>query len=435
MRGHRDERSETKFPRTGFSRREFRWRMLPMGTLALSVTMAMLAVSAAACEGGGGPGTSPTKEEKENCNPGAEKLMMLCSGRSVNNATGKETVEQSDLFLGGPGPGLRVMRTYNSLAAAEASESGAWGFGWSGPYSAHLVVSGEKATVFQDNGSAVVFYKSGSGYIQGGWVEARLAKEGTGYLYTLPNQTKLEFNSEGRLTKETERNGNSNTMTYNGTHQLETVTDGDSRTLTFKYNGEGLVTSVTDPMEHVIEYTYSSKNLASVKIEGKVRWEFGYESHLLTKITDGRSHVTTNKYEATTHRVSEQTIGGHTRKWKYNAVPSTETTITEPNESETVETYNAASEPTKVTRAKGTAIETKTEYEYNSETFVLTKLIDPNKHETTYGYDSENNKTSEKDPNADETKWEYDKKHNIVKETTPEGETTTIKRNEHGEAE
>ncbi len=385
----------------------------------------------------GPPSTPPaTEQEGAGSNSGATDLSKEECGKAVDCATGNETEQQVDDSIGGRGPHLKVARSYNALAAAKASESGPWGFGWTGPYSARLELNSEleMATVHQENGSAVVFYKSGSEYTQGTWVEARLVKEGTSYIYTLPDQTKLEFNSEGRLTKETERNGNSNTMTYNGSHQLETVTDSDSRTLKFKYNGEGLVESVTDPMGHVIKYTYSSKNLASVTIEGKVRWEFEYESHLLTKIKDGRGHSITNKYDAS-HRAIEQEVAGHLRKWKYNGTPNTETTITEPNGSETVEIFNVAGEPTKVTQAKGTAIETTTEYEYNSETYNLTKLIDPNKHATLYGYDSEDNKTSEKDPNGDETKWEYDKKHNIVKETTPEGETTKITRTEHGEPE
>ena len=63
------------------------------------------------------------------------------------------------------------------------------------------------------------------------------------------------------------------------------------------------------------------------------------------------------------------------------------------------------------------------------------KMIDGNKHEWKYGYDSEGNKTSEKDPNGDERKWKYDKKHDIETETTPEGEKTTIKLNATGEPE
>jgi RHS repeat-associated protein len=370
-------------------------------------------------------------------NPASPKIPKCKCGESVDGATGNETKQQTDISIGGRGPGLRIVRSYNGLAAAEAKEAGPWGFGWTGSYDASLEINSEKgtATVHQDNGSSVTFFKSGEAYTPAGWTEAKLVKEGTNYIYTLPSQLKLEFNSLGRLTKETERNGNANTFTYNGSNQLEKVTDGDSRTLTFKYNGEGLVESVTDPMGHVVSYTYSSKQLASVTIEGKVRWEFEYESpHLLKKITDGRKHAVTIEYDGN-HRVIKEVKAGHERKWKYGSTPGTETTLTEPNSSETVETFNAAGEPTKIVRAKGTSVETTTEYEYNAISYNLTKLIDPDKHETTYGYDSEGNKITETDPNKDERKWTYGKKHDVETETTPEGEKTTIKLNGNGDPE
>ncbi len=376
--------------------------------------------------------TAPTAAEQYGFgpNPGAPKVGKVMCGIAVDCATGNEAEQQTDLAIGGRGPGLRVVRSYNALLAAGATEAGPWGFGWTGSYDASLVVSGGTAIVHQDNGSVVVFYKSGSEYTQGGWNEGRLIQEGTGYIYTLPDQTELEFNSEGRLTKETERRGNSNTFTYNTSKQLEKVTDGAGRTLIFKYNGTGQVESVTDPMKHVISYTYTSENLATVTIEGKIRWEFEYgSSHLLKKITNGRKNSTTIEYEATTNRVKAQTLAKHERKWTYGSSPGTETTLTEPNASETFETFNRAGEPTKVTLAKGAGIETTTKYEYNTTTYNVTKLTDPNGHETTYGYDGEGNLTSEVDPNKDEATWGYDKKHNVIGETTPEGETTTIKLN------
>jgi RHS repeat-associated protein len=386
---------------------------------------------------GSGPPSAPVEEEKlGGGNPGAPKIEEPCAGKPVSCATGNETEAQTDVSIGGRGPGLRVVRTYNALAAAKATEAGAWGFGWSGPYSAHLELNSElgTATVHQDNGSAAMFYNSGETYTQGGWTEARLVKEGTNYVYTLPDQSKLEFNSEGKLVKETERDANSNTLTYKE-GKLEKVTDGASRTLTFKYNAEGLVESVTDPRKHVVSYTYSAKNLASVTIEGKIRWEFEYESrHLLKKVTDGRKHPTTIEYDAS-HRVIKEVQAGHERKWKYGSTPGTETTLTEPNGSETIETFNTAGEPTKIVRAKGTSVETTTEDEYDATTYNRTNLIDPNKHQTKYGYDSEGNKTSETDPNNDERKWTYDKKHDVETETTPEGEKTTIKLNSKGDAE
>jgi RHS repeat-associated protein len=403
-----------------------------VGALVLLLALGVLAAVAVACEGTGGPPSSPPSSETVVSNPGEPGVKACYLGKSVDCASGNETEQQTDISIGGRGPGLHIVRSYNGLSAAEAKEAGPWGYGWTGSYDATIEVGTETVTVHQDNGSAVTFYKSGTEYTQGGWVQARLVKSGSNYIYTLPNQTKLEFNSEDRLVKETERNGNSNTLTYKE-GKLEKVADGASRLLTFKYNGEGLVESVKDPMGHVVSYTYLSNQLASVTIEGKERWKFEYESpHLLKKLTDGRSHATTIKYEATTHRVTEEEVGGHVRKWSYG---TKETTITEPNSSETVEVFNAAGEPTKITHAKGAGAETTTEYEYSGETFNLTKLLDGNKHEWKYGYDTEDNRTSETDPAKDEKKWTYDKKHDVETETTPEGEKTTYKLNSSGNPE
>lgn len=393
----------------------------------LVLAFGVLAMSAVACEGKEGPPTEPTKEERY-CDRSSLTLEYECVGDPVNNGTGDETLEQTDLSIGGRGPGLRIVRAYDAFNAAVASEVGPWGYGWRGPYDTSLKVSGEKVLIHEEGGSTIEFFKSGSGYTEGGWDQARLEKSGSDYVYTLPEQSKLEFNSEGELVKETERDGNSNTLSYNGSKELEKVKDSDERLLTFKYTGAGLVESVTDPMSHVIKYAYLSGNLLSVTIEGKERWKFEYESpHLLTKITDGRGNSTAIKYEASTHKVTEETAGGHKRKWEYKGA---ETKLIEPNGSETLETFNTAGEPTKITRAKGVAgVETTTEYEYEATTYARTKLVDPNKHETIYKYEAEGNKISEKDPNGDEWKWEYDTKHNVTKETSPEGETTTIKRN------
>lgn len=414
-----------------------RLRPLLASLLVVLAALAALAVAAIACEGGGPPPAPVEEEGFGGGNPG-DKIEEPCAGKPVSCATGNEVEQQTDIAIGGRGPGLRVVRTYNALAAAKAKAAGPWGFGWSGVYGASLELNSElgTATVRQDNGSVIVFYKSGETYTQGSWVEARLTKSGENYVYTLPDQSKLEFNGSGQLKKETDRNGNSITLAYNAKSKLETATDDDKRALTFKYNGEGQVESVTDPLKHVVEYKYSAGDLTSVTIEKKVRWEFEYKAHLLTKLTDGRKNSVTNEYDGSNRVIKQVDALKRERKFKYGATPGTETTLTEPNGSETFEKFNAAGEATKITRAKGVAgVEATTEYEYDATTFNRTKMIDPNKHETKYGYDSEGNKTSETDPNKDERKWTYDKKHDVETETTPEGEKTTIKLNGNGNPE
>jgi RHS repeat-associated protein len=386
-------------------------------------------------------------EEYGETSEGQPHRPKCLTGKPVNCATGNQVETQTDLSVGGRGLGLNMTRTYNSRMASKQAEHGPFGFGWTGPYSAHLVLGTEgmnRSTVFptvhQNNGSDVVFEGSvleSKFYAINPLTQATLVAESGTYIYTLPDQTKLDFNTAGRLTSETDRDGNTTTMNYNAEGRLESVRDPSGRKLTFSYNSEGEVTSVNDPMGHTVKYTYESGNLKSVTQPGEssLRWQFKYNaSHEMTSETDGRSNTTTTEY--TSGRVTSQTDPlKRVRKWKYTTTGSgTETIITEPNGSETVEAFNKAGAVTSVTHAAGTSIAATTTYEYNG-SGELIGVTDPNKHKTEYGYDSAGDRTSEKDADGDETKWTYNSTHDIETMTTPDGETTTIKREAHGNPE
>ena len=385
---------------------------------------------------------STTPEEEYGSNNEAEPNKQKClSGYPVNCATGNQTETQTDLSVGGRGPGLHLTRTYNSQLAAHESSPGPFGYGWTGPYSAHLEVNEEpqEATVCQSNGSTARFLRSGGKWVPAvPLIQATLVKEGSNYVYTLPNQTSLHFNSSGQLTSETDRNGNSIMMSYNAKNQLESVTDGNSRKLTFAYNGEGLVESAKDPMGHTVKYTYEGGNLASVTEPGetKANWKFKYDSsHEMTEETDGLNNTVKTEYDGS-HRVISQTDAlSRKRSWEYASTEAdTETTITEPNGSTTVEAFNVAGEPTSITRASGTPIAQTTKNEYDS-SYDLAATTDPNGHTVRYAYDPEGNRTAETDALGNVTEWAYNSTHDVISVTTPNGETTTIKRNSHGDAE
>lgn len=371
-------------------------------------------------------------------NPGAPNVRASFEGEVINLATGNLVESQTDLSVGGRGPALEFTRTYNSQLAYKQSEAGTLSYGWTGTYSAHLTIDekAETATVHQDNGSAVVFYLVESKYVPGSWVQATLAKKETNYLYTLPSQLVLEFNSSGQLTKETDRHGNALTLTYKE-GKLETVKDGAERKLTFAYNAGGQIESVKDPMGHTVKYTYESSKLATVTLPTPetARWKFGYNaSHELTTQIDGRGNTTTTEYDGS-HRVSWQKDPlERKRTLEYGESGGVkETTVTEPNTAKTVEKFNEAGEPTSTTEASGTALAATTTAEYKK--LALTALTDPNKHTTKYGYDGEGNLTSEIDANNNEYSWTYNTTHDVKTATTPKGETTTYVRNSAGDPE
>jgi RHS repeat-associated protein len=380
-------------------------------------------------------------EEQLGASNGGEPNRTNCLlGHPVNCATGNETQTQTDLAVGGRGPTFALSLTYNSQAAVKESTPGPFGFGWTGSYSAHLELKSEgtEATIYQDNGSTVTFVHTGgsSWTASSGLVQATLSGEGSGYVYTLPDQIKLHFNSSGQLTSEEDRNGNTLTMAYES-GRLASITDGASRKITLTYNSEGRVESAKDPMGHTVKYTYESGNLASVTLPGetKANWQYKYNTeHELTSEADGREHTTTTEYNGA-HQVIAQTDPlSRKRTWAYTATETgSETTITEPNGSKTVEQFNEYGSPTSITHASGTSYAATTTDEYNGADELIAQT-DPNSHKTEYGYDSSGDRTSEKNAAGNERKWTFDSKHDIETETTPRGETTTIERDSHGNA-
>jgi YD repeat-containing protein len=336
-------------------------------------------------------------EEYGTNNPGEPEHHKCELGYPVNCATGNQAVTATDLVVGGRGPALALTRTYNSkLAVLEISAP--FGVGWTGPYSAHTHwyegEGGDGVTeVFQNNGSVVRFEHVPHSTT---WVPASPLVQSTltgnkGYFtYTLPNQTKLVFESE-RLVSETDRNGNALTMAYNSKGQLESITDSAGRKMTFAYNSGGQVETAKDPLGHTVKYGYERGTLVSVTEPGESspRWRYAYNSSQeLTKETNALSGTVTTEYNGAHQVISQVDPMGRERKWEYLGPESArETKITEPNGSITRDLFNAQSLPTSVTRASGTAQAATTTYGYDLD-YNLVSVTDPAGHTTEYRYDA-----------------------------------------------
>ncbi len=361
-----------------------------------------------------------------------------CAGDPVSCATGDLTEEQTDFAVGGRGVGLDMTRVYNSQAAAEETK-GIFGYGWSSSFSDHLVVEKEakRATVIQAGGNTVPFTESESKFLAPVWTQDTLSGSAeAGYTLTLADQVKYKFaGGGGRLESVTDRDGNVTTLSYSEAGQLTAVTDPVGRKLKFKYNSEGLVESVEDPMGHLVTYTYESGNLKSVTQPGEsvLRWQFKYDSsHEITEMTDGRGGKTLDEYNSSHQVTFQEDPAKHKLKLEYSPF---HTTITNENTGTvTSEYFTSNYEPASITRGSGTSSATTESFTYNEGGYVASET-DGNEHTTTYGYDNAGDRTSMLDPDKDETKWTYDSTHDVETMTTPKGETTTIKRESHGNPE
>ena len=372
-------------------------------------------------------------------NPSALGEIRVACGKPVSCATGNESETQTDLSVGGRGVGLNLTRYYNSQAAA-AGNTGVFGPGWSSSFGDHLVVekASKKATLYQASGSTVLFTEgTGGSFTALAWTQDTLSGSAeAGYTLTLANQTKFKFaGASGRLESVTDRNGNATTLAYEAKGRVETITDPAARKITFVYNAEGLVESAKDPMGHVVKYAYEGGNLKSVTEPGEVsaRWQFKYDgSHEITEMIDGRAGKTINEYNASHQVISQKNPMERTLTFEYEAF---HTKITNKvTGSVTDERFTSNDEPVSITHGYGTASATTQSFTYNAAGLPLS-ITDGNEHTTTYGYDSASNRTSMIDANNNETKWTYNTTHDVETTTTPKGETTTIKRDSHGNAE
>src|SRR5205085_10379714 len=74
--------------------------------------------------------------------------------------------------------------------------------------------------------------------------------------YTLTNrdQTKLVFNSAGKLVKQVDTDGNTTTINRDGSQHVTTVVEPTGRTLTVTYTGS-YITKIVDPLGRSYNYT------------------------------------------------------------------------------------------------------------------------------------------------------------------------------------
>ncbi|MHB8576252.1 MAG: DUF6531 domain-containing protein [Dehalococcoidia bacterium] len=384
----------------------------------------------------------PTREEELGSGSATPPKQSCKQSDPVNCATGNKVESQTDLRVGGRGPGLAVVRTYNSQLAASGG-SGPFGYGWTGSYGAHLEVNAEtgEATVHSGDGAAIRFRREGTSWDPVvALVQTKLREEGSDWAYILPDQTVLHFTSAGQLASEVDRNGNAVTFAYGGSGRLESATDAAGRKLTFVYNFEGLVETVKDPMGHEVKYGYESGNLTSVTLPGDTAssYRFAYNSsHEMTKATDGRGNAVETEYDGQQRVISQTDALGRKDAFEYTGTFGQETTITTVKAQTgavTQEQFNIFGEPTAVTRAYGTSEAAETMLGYD-EAGQLVRRTTPDGNTTTYTYNSAGDRTSETDPLGDKTEWSYDTTHDITATTTPRGETTTIKRDSHGNPE
>ncbi|MFI1726772.1 RHS repeat-associated core domain-containing protein [Streptomyces sp. NPDC020489] len=331
----------------------------------------------------------------------------------VNLSNGNLMLAATDFDIAGVGHKLQLARTYNSLEAPWGKVSQRW---WQG-YERYLQVNDGEVDVFDATGDLLRFTAKTGGYTTPTGYSKDLTKNADG-TYTLTDRksgSRDTYDANGTLTKVSDKNKGTITVEQHdetGEHKGFKLTetrsgrwidlvktypnqwqakDHTGRTAVFDLDPSGYLAKVTDTAGKATAYGYDG--------DGRV-----------TKVTTPEGTVTVFTYDdhnrvTSMLRATESTSSGHTGptwRFDYSAAPAAAgtTTVTDPDGDDTVYTYNADGEVTKVTDPLEHSRHTKyaNHLTQTATDAMGTGADGTGGNVTTYGWDARNNATSAKLP-------------------------------------
>jgi RHS repeat-associated protein len=308
---------------------------------------------------------------------GATRLNFTISGTaslSVDVGTGNALFTDQLVSLPGVTESVPVTLSYNSSvwnSSVPSAVTASNGSGWAiTGFDQRLVANADSSvTYYGPNGLTGVFAASGSAYTAPSQFQATLVKTGTtGWTLTdHDSQTKLTFNSGGRLTESQDRNGNATMFNYSSGNPASIVssrggTGAETLSIGLAAGRISTLSQTSGSLTRTVTIGYSSLgNLASVRDTAGGTTSFasayGTDTGQVVSITNPRGKTTTLSF-ASGGQVSQVTqanppidngAGASTTRFSYPS--GTQTLVADPttNQSGSVAsvphtTYNLAAD-------------------------------------------------------------------------------------------
>ncbi|MHB8840755.1 MAG: DUF6531 domain-containing protein [Candidatus Aquicultor sp.] len=344
-------------------------------------------------------------------------------GEPVNSCTGNYTATYQDLSIPGKGFAINLERSYNSQ---DTTHTGHLGYGWTHAY--------EQALCFCGDGSIVVLLADGrrqtftlntdGTYTSPTGTFEKLVKnlDGT-YSYIHKDQSRLNFDTFGNLTRLVDRYENTTTLAYNTDYLLTSVSAPGGSSLTFTYENDRII-KAQDSAGRFVEYGYDvNGNLTSVKdLNGKITTYTYDTNHQLLTVNEPKQSANpflTNHY--VNGKIDYQYDASMSRtSFSYDTTAS-RTDLIDNNGSNLTHYYDSLFRLTKqVNEVGGTKI-----FNYNSQG-LPESVTDENSHTVRFFYDANGNTTGTIDGAGHETKAGYDlATNNILWSEDANGARTT----------
>lgn len=335
-------------------------------------------------------------------------------GDGVHIATGNYTKTFTDLSIESPGIQSDFIRTYNSTN----EEEGSFGIGWDFNIDVSKIIEpaeGWYQVVMPDGSNSTFKEENGSFKCENN--RNKMRKSGSDFIVTIPDQTEYYYNSNMKLYKIVDSEGNTLTIS-NIISNVRTVTDATGRTYKITYNGNSehqRVIKIEDTTAgRTVTYEYNSdfQLISATNVAGG-KETYSYDSN-------GHMNKITNCYDETENQITyfkdgkvDYLVNASGQKQEY--------------------TYDKAKKQTGVKEYDGNSLIKSIKYDYD-EKYAVNKNVVTADGQTydvdkiTYNMVDDENKYDEMSESVDimgnTTKYDRDDNGNVTKTTNPDGTFT-----------
>jgi len=319
----------------------------------------------------------------------------------VNLANGNYVYEHTDLHISGKGFPFEFKRFYNSQYSDQTGQP--LGYGWTDNYNILLSTTSTNATVTFGDGHSETYY-SINGQYQGAAGVYGVLTTNSGGTFTLAqkDQTKQNFNAQGRLVSIVDKNSNTLSLSYsNGA--LTNITDTAGRQINFQNDADGRITQISDSIGRTVQFQYdSASNLVAAIDANSGTNIFLYDTnHQMTDARDARgTWFVHNTYDALQRIVNYQ-ADAYTNHSGF--------------------CYDFANHVTYVTNAFG-----KVSIYRHDNNLLVTNIVDEAGNLQSFAYALNRNRTLIQDKNGNQTQYGYDPLGNVTNKVDALAHVTTI---------
>ncbi|MBC7383365.1 MAG: hypothetical protein H7296_10305 [Bacteroidia bacterium] len=343
--------------------------------------------------------------------------------QTINMASGAYFLNHTDLTVSAQPRPLVWQLFYNSRLAGY---NHLMGFGWSHSYDYVLTNIGDSIwKVHYADGHETPFVPLADGSatpVFGGTFETLLKNVNKTYALTFKNQEVFLFDSTGKLTSITDRNGNMTTLSYSSV-RLASVTAPGGRSLTFAYDASNRIIKVTDPLGRNVNYAYTSGNLTSYTDANTNTTKYTYSTlRQITRVTSAKGDtVIYNTYDAANKLISQSDAYLNATTFTYDLSPADTSTAFLPNGGTQKFIHDSMYRLLIEYNETGDSLVYTYDQDFNNRTITNEKGI-----RTIFTYDNRGNLILQNKPQGAVTGYTYNLKNDTTRITGALGNITTM---------